>query len=156
MVTGLRIEPAPVEAAAHLAHLHSLCFAPLPETPWSAHAFRTILRPPTTRAWIARSGEDEMAGLLVGRVTDGEAEILTVCVAPAARRTGTGRALLDAFLSRLPAQTRTVLEVAVDNTAAISLYESAGFVLTGRRPDYYAGQSTKVDALIYARPPSAR
>ncbi len=149
---GWVIEQAPVDAAAHLARLHGLCFSPLPETPWSESAFRTILGLPTTFALVARQDETDASGLLVGRVLGvEEAEILTLCVVPGARRAGVARELLDAFFRHVGAQTRVVLEVAVDNAAAITLYESAGFVPAGLRPDYYGGQGRKVDALVYAR-----
>lgn len=145
------IEAAPITAAEHLARLHGRCFAPLPETPWSAHAFRTILGLPTTYALLARHDEEEASALLVCRLLDNEAEILTLCVAPSVRRSGVAQGLLDTFLRHLGAQSRVVLEVAVDNAAAIALYESVGFVPVGLRPDYYAGQDRKVDALVYAR-----
>ena len=145
------IEEAPTTAAEHLAQLHDLCFAPLPETPWSARAFRTILGMPTTFALVARHDEKEASALLVCRLLDNEAEILTLCVAPAMRRSGVAHGLLDAFFRHLGAQNRVVLEVAVDNAAAIALYESVGFVPVGLRPDYYAGKDRKVDALVYAR-----
>ncbi|MGB0570962.1 MAG: GNAT family N-acetyltransferase [Alphaproteobacteria bacterium] len=151
LTPGWHIEEAPVAAAAHLARLQGLCFAPLPETPWSEHAFRTILGMPTTFALMAREGELEAAALLVGRRTGDDAEILTLCVAPVARRAGVARAMLDVFFEHIGAQTGVVLEVAVDNAAAIALYESVGFLPVGLRPDYYAGQDQKVDALVYAR-----
>lgn len=145
------IEEAPIAAAEHFAQLHGLCFAPLPETPWSAHAFRTILGMPTTFALVARHDEKKASALLVCRVLDDEAEILTLCVAPGVRRSGVAHGLLDAFFRRLGALTRVVLEVAANNAAAIALYESVGFAPVGLRPDYYVGQDQKVDALVYAR-----
>jgi len=148
---GWTIEEAPVDAAAHLARLHGLCFAPLPETPWSENSFRTILGMPTTFSLVARQDENDASALLVGRLAGDEAEILTLCVAPGIRRTGVARGLLDACFGHVGGKTRIVLEVAVDNTAAIALYESVGFLLVGLRPDYYAGQDRKVDALVYAR-----
>ena len=148
---GWIIEEVPVGAEAHLARLHGLCFAPLPETPWSESAFRTILRMPTTFALVARRDEIDASALLVSRLSGGDAEVLTLCVAPGARRSGIARGLLDAFFLHVGAQTRVVLEVAVDNAAAIALYESVGFLPVGLRPDYYAGQDRKVDALVYAR-----
>lgn len=145
------IEEAPVVAAAHLARLHGLCFAPLPETPWSASAFRTILGLPTTVALVGRRDDDAASALLVGRWSGDEAEILTLCVAPEARRAGVAHNMLDAYFGHIGTQTRVVLEVAVDNAPAIALYESVGFLPVGLRPDYYAGQNRKVDALVYAR-----
>ncbi len=148
---GWIIEEAPVGAAAHLARLHGLCFAPLPETPWSESSFRTILGMPATFSLVARQDEDDASALLVGRLAGDEAEILTLCVAPGARRTGVARGLLDTYFRHVGGQTRIVLEVAVDNAAAIALYESVGFLPAGLRPDYYAGQDRKVDALVYVR-----
>ena len=150
-IPGWRVEQAPVAAAGHLAGLHGLCFAPLPETPWSASAFRTILGTPATVALVARRDEDVPSALLVGRLSGEDAEILTLCVAPDVRRFGVARALLGAYFRHVGAQTRILLEVAVDNAAAIALYESVGFLPVGLRPDYYAGQDRKVDALVYAR-----
>jgi ribosomal-protein-alanine N-acetyltransferase len=148
---GWTIEVAPIAAAEQLARLHGLCFAPLPETPWPASAFRAILGMPTTFALVACQVENDASALLVGRLSGDEAEILTLCVAPGIRRSGLARGLLGAYFQRVGAQTRIVLEVAVDNAAAIALYESEGFLPAGLRPDYYAGQDRKVDALIYAR-----
>lgn len=148
---GWIIEEAPVEAAAHLARLHGLCFSPLPETPWSESAFRTILGMPTTFSLVARQDEDDASALLVGRLAGDEAEILTLCVAPGVRRTGVARDLLDSYFRHVGGRTRIVLEVAVNNMAAIALYESVGFLPVGLRPDYYAAQGRKIDALVYAR-----
>lgn len=146
------IEAAPVAIADHLAQLHGLCFALLPESPWSAQAFRTILSLPTTRAFVVRHGGGEVSGLLVGQVASGEAELLTLCVAPGVRRGGVARELLTVFARSAGEQTKIVLEVAVDNRPAIALYESFGFAPVGRRPGYYAGREQRIDALIYARP----
>jgi ribosomal protein S18 acetylase RimI-like enzyme/glycosyltransferase involved in cell wall biosynthesis len=75
-------------------------------------------------------------GFLVARDTaPDEHEILNVAVAPSARRTGIGRILLEtALYSR---RGEWFLEVRESNRAAISLYESVGFSLSGRRENYY-------------------
>ncbi|MEP4377996.1 MAG: GNAT family N-acetyltransferase [Alphaproteobacteria bacterium] len=148
---GWKIEAPPVAIAAHLARLHGLCFAPLPETPWPESAFRTILGLSTTFARFAHQDGDDASALLVCRLSGEEAEILTLCVAPEARRSGLARGLLDVCIRHVGPQTRIVLEVAVNNAPAIALYESAGFRPAGLRPDYYSGGSRRVDALVYAR-----
>jgi [ribosomal protein S18]-alanine N-acetyltransferase len=77
-----------------------------------------------------------VAGFLVTReVGPGEREILNLAVDPAQRHTGTARGLLGDALAR--AKGAWFLEVRASNTAAIRLYESAGFQRAGRRPDYY-------------------
>lgn len=142
--------PGP-EAAGPLAALHALCFAPLPETPWSADAMRTVLRLPTTVALAALAPGGDAAGFLVGRLAGGGAEILTLCVAPPARRNGVARDLIGAFLAQIGPGTRVSLEVADGNMPARALYESFGFRPAGRRPGYYGNPSSKVDAVVMVR-----
>jgi ribosomal-protein-alanine N-acetyltransferase len=69
----------------------------------------------------------------------GEAELLRVGVHPEGRRKGLARALLLEGLERLRKLDVQVcfLEVRVDNTPAITLYESLGFTCVGMRRGYY-------------------
>ena len=77
-----------------------------------------------------------VAGFLASRqVAPGEREILNLAVDPAERRKGVGRALVAHELAR--GTGAWFLEVRASNLAALRLYESAGFVRAGRRPDYY-------------------
>ena len=68
-----------------------------------------------------------------------EAEVQTIAVAPWQQRHGTGRALLNTLIAEAAKRgcSRMLLEVRADNAAAISLYESFGFAINGRRRDYY-------------------
>src|SRR6202012_98656 len=79
-------------------------------------------------------------GMSWPRVTEDEAEILTLAVAPESRRQGVAAVLLAGAMAEARAQAaRTrVLEVAIGNAAARALYQRAGFVEAGRRPRYYA------------------
>jgi ribosomal-protein-alanine N-acetyltransferase len=153
-MTGARIRPAGVEMAAVLSELHIACFTPLPETPWSESAMRTILRMPGARGYVAFDAEETPCGLLIGRETGEACEILTVCVAPLARRRGLARSLFAALRRDSGVYPQLVLEVAVDNASAISLYNSLGFQEVGRRPAYYNGGGKRVDALVLATSPS--
>lgn len=150
-MTQLGIKVVGVEMADMLSQLHVICFDPLPETPWSATSMRTILRMPGIHSYALWDGGVAPVGLLIGRETADEAEILTVCVSPSARRKGFARDLFTAFIEDIPSKTRLVLEVAVDNRNAIELYKSLGFQEVGRRPNYYGGGRIRVDALILAR-----
>lgn len=89
-------------------------------------------------------------GFSLARVIGGECEILSIGVKPNAQRQGVGRAILEA--TNLYAYERgaksTVLEVAKDNAAAISLYCSLGFKAVGNRQAYYVRNGNRVDALI--------
>lgn len=81
-----------------------------------------------------------IVGFLVARHLAPEWELENIVVAPAARRKGLGKRLLDALLARArEAHSHSVfLEVRNSNFAARALYEKAGFQQTGRRKAYYA------------------
>ena len=93
---------------------------------------------------------DTLLGFAELQVLFEDAELIDVAVAPAARRQGLGRRLLDAVVARAVAAgaTRLLLEVRRDNTPARNLYESAGFAVCGERHRYYADGH---DAVLYER-----
>lgn len=124
-----------------LAALHAQCFTT--PRPWSAREFTSIL----SHAFLIETPH----AFLIGRVIADEAELLTLAVAPHARRTGTGMGLVADFLGRAAGAgaVDAFLEVAQDNAAARALYAQAGFLEAGRRKAYYtAPDGTKSDALV--------
>ncbi len=132
---------------ADLAALHARCFRTPP--PWSAADFATFVADPL--AFLLVEGD---AGFLLGRAVAGEAELLTLAVAPESRRLGLGRRLVARFVyqAQLRQAQRAFLEVSAENPAAIALYDSAGFRAEGRRRGYYATpQGARIDALVMAR-----
>lgn len=131
-----------------LATLHRRCFQTPP--PWSATDFAGFLADPL--CFLLVEGD---AGFLLGRAVAGEAELLTLAVAPESRRLGLGRKLVHRFLyqARLLGAEQAFLEVSAQNPAAILLYESAGFVRAGLRRGYYqAPAGDRIDALVLSRP----
>lgn len=119
---------------------------------------------PGGRAWAA--GEIEAlttapggfavtrdTGFAIGRAVAGEAELLTIAVAPEARRGGIGRALLAEFEAeaRRRDAAKAFLEVAADNPAALALYRAAGWVESGRRRGYYRRAGGNVDAVLMSK-----
>jgi ribosomal-protein-alanine N-acetyltransferase len=92
----------------------------------------------------------KVIGFIVSRLAAGEAEILSVAIAPAWRSRKLSRPLLDLHLRRLAGLgTRTVfLEVSENNAPATKLYRRAGFREVGRRKGYYDGGAT---ALVLRR-----
>jgi len=133
-----------------LARLHGVAF---PEDPWERRALSRLLALPTMHARLAETG-GKPAGFILALVVGGEAEILTLCVDPAARRRGVARALLaDLYTAaRAARSSRIVLEVAADNDVARALYAAEGFTAVGRRPVYYRRpDAAAADALILAR-----
>ena len=140
---------ATVADATALAALHDAAFPPAER--WDAAAIATLLAMPG-----AFGLNDPGRGFVLARVAADEAEILTLAVAPAARRQGLGGALLAAAMAGAVARGATAmfLEVSDRNAAARVLYAVAGFAETGRRRRYYADGA---DALVLKRsliPPS--
>ena len=129
------------DLAEALAALHAEAF----DAPWSASAFADLLVQPGVLL------EAESDGFVLVQVAADEAEILTLAVRPAARRSGLATRLVEA-VSRQAAvmgATRLFLEVAEDNAAARALYARLGFEPAGRRPRYYARPDGRpVDALL--------
>jgi len=129
-----------------LAHIHALSF----ETPrpWDEKEFDSLLK--SRGVFLV---EDE-ASFALGRVVADEAELLTLAVHPNERSVGLGRARLSDFeaqAKKLGAQ-KSFLEVAANNSAAIALYLSAGYLKCGQRRAYYRRQNEDaVDAVVFER-----
>jgi ribosomal-protein-alanine N-acetyltransferase len=105
--------------------------------PWSAAQLGECLTGGLDFLVAERDGR--VVGYVVAVRAADEAEILNLCVAPTARRAGTGRALVRAILERVAAHgaRAAYLEVRDSNRAARRLYEGEGFAPVGRRRDYY-------------------
>ena len=133
-----------------LAALHAASFTGT--RAWSGAEFAAFLADPAVLL------EERPNGFLLARTVLDEAEILTLAVAPSARRQGIGARLLRGFhaAASLRGARRAVLEVAADNAAALALYGGAGYRQVGRRAGYYrtTGGAT-VDALTLAMPLAA-
>lgn len=132
---------------AEMAALHGRVFT-VPR-PWSAAEFADLLSGPHVFALGAADG------FILGRAIAGEAEVLTLAVAPERRRQGIARRLLTLFSAEARARTAVsaFLEVAEDNAAAISLYQGAGFVRAGRRKGYFTtATGARLDALVMVLP----
>lgn len=125
--------------------------------PWDAAAWADFIADPLI---VALGTGDPMGagetpvGVILIRAVAGEAEILTIAVAKAARRHGLGARLLAGGLEAAASRgaKTAFLEVAVDNIAAISLYSAAGFIEIGRRHGYYRRPDGTVDALRMSAP----
>jgi len=94
--------------------------------------------------------EGEFCGYVVARRSDLRrtlGEIPSIAISPALRRQGIGRLLLEWALAHLVGRGVEVvrLQVAVENTAAIALYESAGFSRRRRLEDYYGRDEDAVE-----------
>lgn len=126
-----------------LARLHAASFAT--PRPWSRDEFAAL---------IIQNGVfllTRPTGFLLGRAIAGEAELLTLAVDPAARRSGTARALVQEFFdtARVKHCDSAFLEVAADNAPARALYAATGWRESGLRRAYYkAPNGEKIDAIV--------
>lgn len=128
-----------------LARIHRQAFSPgwsgeeIAELGSGAGVFALLIEDPVARAMI------------LCRTVAEETEILTLAVAPDARRQGLARTLIEAALrvARKDGAQSVVLEVAVDNDPARTLYETSQFVQVGRRRGYYRrADGSEADAVI--------
>lgn len=146
-MTDSRLFIEPITDTDLMARLHGLAFDRPFEQAWSAEAFAGLLDKAQAQAYGHADGFILLQPLT--KAGDAEAwEIITLAVAPAARRNGLATALLTHAFD-IAAAAPIWLEVAADNAAACALYRQSGFVETGRRKGYYkrAGQK-RVDALL--------
>jgi len=134
-----------------MAVLHARCFS-LPR-PWTAEEFTSLLTDSTVFSLTSDRS------FLLGRTVLDEAELLTLAVAPEARRKGLARRLLATFEAHVAQRgaTRAFLEVVDSNAAALALYRSAGWQQAGRRRGYFTAPGVPPqDALILTRSLDAR
>jgi [ribosomal protein S18]-alanine N-acetyltransferase len=126
--------------AATFAAIHAAAFPPAEA--WGEDAISLQLALPGVFGFLDRRG-----GMLLARVAAGDAEVLTLAVAPGARRQGVARALLRAAIAEARARGAMALflEVATANVAARALYRQVGLNEVGRRRRYYADGS---DAIV--------
>jgi ribosomal-protein-alanine N-acetyltransferase len=97
--------------------------------------------------WVIRAKSGLVVGFLLAWSVADELHLLELASHPEYRRQGFGRALLHALVVHARQQRKRLLllEVRRSNQAAIALYESCGFQMTGVRRAYYS--DTGEDAL---------
>lgn len=118
--------------------------------PWTAGIFSDCIRSGYA-CWLLEE-DTRLLGYGVLSVAAGEAHLLNLCIDPQAQGQGLGAYLLGKMvaLARWHRAHRVFLEVRPSNTAALALYERAGFNEIGRRPNYYPAQRGREDALVLA------
>ena len=131
--------------AAAIAAIHAASF----QRGWGEEEIYRLLIEKSVVAHRATSG-GKLIGFILSRRAAGEAEILSVAIAPSWRGRKMARPLLDLHLRHLAGLgTRAVfLEVGAHNAPATRLYRRAGFREVGKRQGYYEGGAT---ALVMRR-----
>lgn len=137
----------PTITMAQMASLYARAF--VNERAWGEDELAALSAPPHGHL-ITHSDQ----GFLIARLVFDEAELLTICTDPNARRQGIARHLLTELTALCIARdiSRILLEVARNNTAARALYAAHGFEQIGERRGYYAYRDgRREDALILCK-----
>ena len=134
------IRPATLEDVALVASLEEEIFG---VDAWSPSMVEEELVGDRRRAWVA----DEI-GYAVTRTVDDVVDLQRIAVAPAHRRHGVARSLLDTVMSESVGD-RILLEVSAANASALAFYAAAGFVEIDRRRRYYKDGT---DAIVMRLP----
>jgi len=122
--------------------------------PWQEADFEQLFTTPGIFADGAiEAKQQQLAGFILSRVAGGEAEILTLAVAPEWRRLGVATSLLKPHLQGLVEArvTRLFLEVSAENVAALALYKKLGFEQVGERKAYYRAANNELTAALIMR-----
>tara|TARA_Y100000746_G_C15417149_1_gene412742 strand:- start:565 stop:984 length:420 start_codon:yes stop_codon:yes gene_type:complete len=116
-----------------LSAIHHECF--VQPRPWTPDEFKILLKK-NILLWKSRA-------FLLGRQVNGEAEILTLAVAPNERRNGLASSLIREFVNKMKQVKvkKIILEVDHRNKPALSLYKNFSFKKIGERKAYYKHNS---------------
>lgn len=116
--------------------------------PWTAGIFADCLRVGYDCTGL------QVGSILIGYAIQsqaaGESHLLNLCVAPSWQGMGYGSILLEQAIRLATGQgcDHMFLEVRPSNPAGLGLYERRGFVILGRRPNYYRTDDGREDAII--------
>ena len=119
--------------------------------PWSTQDFRDCVMSDALFLVAEGNGAHAIAGYVVALDAADKGEILNLAVAPAGRRNGLGRALVEEVLEALAERgvRQVYLEVRESNAPARALYAAHGFREVGRRKQYY--RRPVEDAIVLRR-----
>lgn len=113
---------------------------------WQAAAlFALSYQPALGFGGLVASDGSTLVGYLLWQCPD-QAELLRLGVAQSHQRQGVASALMHQWLNTIT--TDALLEVSVDNTAAIALYQKMGFDIIHTRKNYYQIGKQFTDAYV--------
>lgn len=139
----MTIEQMTSSWVTQVAQLEKDCF----RDPWSEKSIAGELDNPLS-LWLVAVDGGRLLGYVGSQTVLDETDMMNIAVAKEERRRGVARALILELVNQLAQQgSRSLtLEVRASNQGAIALYQSLGFVQTGRRPNYY--RNPREDGLI--------
>lgn len=121
-----------------------------PYSPWSPAQFKEEFAGiPSTRFFELAISDNQIVGYagVIAPGPDAVADILTVTVIDGFRRQGIAKRLIADIEGYCQSKESSaiMLEVAIDNTGAIALYENLGYSQISKRSNYYG---SKKDAFV--------
>lgn len=137
MKTNAGIRPATPADLGEIVRIECECFG---EEAFTRRQLRYLLTRARGTCYVACHGGAVVGYIsLLTRRTAGNLRIYSVAVAPEARGSGIGQALLDraAEYARKRKLREITLEVSIANTAALALYRKNGFGPVSRLAGYY-------------------
>lgn len=140
------IRPMQADDIDQIFAIEGACFA----APWSIGTWTEVLVDPYTYNFVLEEDGTVLGYGLLWVLLD-ESHVINIAVDPSRQGEGFGRQLMEhliAIAASLGIMAMT-LEVRESNIAARALYESLGFEVAGRRPNYY--QAEHEDGLIMWR-----
>ena len=143
------IAPFALKDCGEAAQLHKDVFYKW----WTEKDFQDFLNDPLVHG-LKIQKDGTFCGSIIWREIPPEAEILTLVIAPSSQRKGLGHRLLKALFEQLKEKgiTHLFLEVAEDNKSAQSFYIKNGFIISGKRQNYYArAENRQVDGLNFLK-----
>lgn len=142
----IKVRQAKIEDLDRIAQIEELCF----DKAWNRDSLEKSLDDEMNAMWVAETKEGIAGYLLAFCITGVNAEIYRIATDPKFRRNKVAHNLLNFMFCycNLMAVEKILLDVNVNNAAAISLYKSFDFEEDGFRPKYY---DNKDDALLMSR-----
>jgi ribosomal-protein-alanine N-acetyltransferase len=149
----IQLRPGDARDIAGVEAIMEAAFEPRFGEAWTRNQCLGVIAMPGVRLTLALV-DDAPAGFAMVRSVAGEAELLLLAVAPAARRRGVGTSLLRGVIADAVAGAVSDLHLEVRaGNAAVRLYTEHGFRKVGERRGYYRGKlGQSFDAHTYRLP----
>ena len=143
------IRPVETRDLDPIATIESRLFA----RPLSQRDLDRLLAQPAGWGAVFEGADGRVMSYLLLMNAGSSADIISLGTDPQAQRRGLASRLLNSVLRQLADRgvEEVILEVAVDNDAALALYSAAGFAEVARRRGYYQRAGDAVDAVVMRR-----